>query len=214
MSKRIELAGQRFGRWTVLSYAGAQKWHCRCACGTEKAVYGSSLRAGRSAGCLKCHPALGNRRTHGQSKTRLYNIWCGMIARCENPNERAFSIYGGRGVSVCAKWRASFESFRDWAIANGYSDVLTIDRYPNNSGDYEPGNCRWATYTEQNRNRRDNNPIVYQGRLVLISELAEKYDMPADVVKNRIRRYGWTIEDALTTPVRPRRKNIDALAAA
>lgn len=203
MSKRLDLTGQRFGRWLVLSYAGGSKWACRCDCGTEKAVHGSSLRRGISNGCIKCHPAIGNRRTHGEKRTRLYTIWSRMIGRCENSNDEGFPRYGGRGIRVCAEWRQSFEAFRDWALASGYTDRLTIDRREND-GDYEPGNCRWATYTEQNRNRRDNKPIVYQGETVLISELAERHGLPADVVKNRIRRYGWPIEKALSTPVQPR----------
>ena len=203
MTSRIDLAGRRFGRWTVLSYAGNSQWFCKCQCGTQKKVHGGSLRSGQTHGCVKCHLERGNRRTHGQKRTRLYNIWCGMKARCQNPNEPAYPRYGGRGISVCDQWRHSFEVFRDWALAHGYEDHLTIDRTRNN-GPYEPDNCRWATYTEQNRNRRDNKPIIYQGETLLISELAERYQLPADVVKNRIRRYGWPIEKAISTPVRPR----------
>lgn len=123
-----------------------------------------------------------------------------MIGRCENPKDAAYPRYGGRGVKVCAEWRASFETFREWALVNGYSATLTIDRR-DNDGAYEPENCRWATYTEQNRNRRNNKPIIYKGETVLIPELAERHGLPADIVKNRIHRYGWSIEKAIGTPV-------------
>jgi len=203
MTARIDLTGAHFGRWTILSHCGGKKWLCRCACGAEKKVDGSSLRAGRSAGCIKCHTATGTRRTHGGKGSRLYTIWSRMIGRCENPKDAAYNRYGGRGINVCHEWRNSFEAFRNWALTNGYAQDLTIDR-KNNNGHYEPNNCRWATYTEQNRNRRDNKSIVYMGERLLIPELAERHGLPADIVKNRIRRYGWSIERAISTPVGPR----------
>ncbi len=203
MVARIDLAGQRFGRWLVLSYTGEMRWLCRCDCGTEKDVHGASLRRGATQGCISCHPALGNRRTHGERRTRLYNIWSGMIYRCENPNADAYLRYGGRGISICPEWRSSYESFRDWARSNGYAAHLTIDRINNDRG-YEPNNCRWATFAEQNRNYGRNRPIEYQGRTVLIGDLAVEHGLPADIVKNRVRRYGWTIEKALSTPVLPK----------
>lgn len=143
---------------------------------------------------------------HGQKRTRLYNIWCGMIRRCENSNEPAFPKYGGRGIVVCPEWRQSFITFRDWALNNGYSAALTIDRI-NNDGNYEPSNCRWATHAQQNRNYSRNRPIQYQGREVLICDLAIEVGLPQDVLKNRIHRYGWPIEKAVTTPVKRKIKH-------
>lgn len=203
MTARIDISGQRFGRWMVLRYIGDKHWLCRCDCGTEKPVEGASLRSGRSNGCIKCHPALGARRTHGQKRTRLYNIWSGMIRRCENPREPAYPNYGGRGITVCEEWRSSFVSFRDWALAHGYEPHLTIDREDNNKG-YEPSNCHWATHAEQNRNYRRNRPIEYQGRTILICDLAIEVGLPQDILKNRIFRYGWPIDLAVSTPVLPK----------
>lgn len=206
MTAHLPLEGKRFGRWSVLSYAGDRKWLCRCDCGTAKTVDGHSITRGLSTGCLGCRPNQSHRRTHGERKTRLYNIWCGMKTRCLNQKDAAYPRYGGRGITICRAWIDSYEAFRDWAMANGYRPHLTIDR-ENNDGHYEPDNCRWATYAEQNRNYRRNRPIFYGGRHVLIGDLAAEKGLPADVVKNRVRRYGWPIAKALNTPVKPRVKN-------
>lgn len=200
MTARIDITGKRFGRWTVLSYAGDRKWNCRCNCGTERAVDGASLRKGLSTGCLKCHPRGHSKRIHGKQPARLYNIWCGIIDRCENLNCHAYPRYGGRGISMCPEWRRSFECFRDWALTNGYAPNLTIDRR-DNDGHYEPNNCRWVTYAEQNRNYSRNRPIQYRGRTVLVCDLAVEVGLPQDILKNRIFRYGWPIEEAAATPV-------------
>jgi hypothetical protein len=201
MTRRFIILDEQFGRWTVLSYAGQRYWKCRCQCGTVKEVCGSTLRRGTSTGCLKCKK--GRNPKHGGRRTRLYTIWCRMIGRCENPNDPAFGRYGDRGIKIYRAWRQSFVTFREWAVAHGYTAHLTLDRIDNDKG-YGPDNCRWATYKQQNRNRRDNRPIRYYGRLVLISELAERAALPADVVKNRIRRYGWSVRRALKTPVAKR----------
>jgi hypothetical protein len=204
MTKRFIILDEQFGRWTVLSYAGQRYWKCRCKCGMVKAVHGATLRGGTSTGCLKCKK--GKPPRHGEKRTRLYTIWSRMKGRCQNPNDPAFDRYGGRGIKICRAWAKSYEAFRDWALENSYAAHLTIDRYPNNGGDYKPSNCRWATYTQQNRNRSDNRPIIFNGETVLISVLAERHGLPADAVKNRIRRYGWTVDEALTTPVEKRVK--------
>jgi hypothetical protein len=203
MSARIDLAQQRFGRWTALAFRAPKHWLCRCDCGTEKHVDGSSLRRGLTQGCIKCHPALGQNRTHGQKHSRLYSVWSGMKARCNNPNEDAYPRYGGRGVSVCREWSDSFEVFRDWAQSNGYDKHLTIERR-DNDGNYEPSNCRWATYAEQSRNTSRNRPVDWGGRQVLVCDLAIEVGLPQDILKNRIFRYGWTVDDAVSTPVLPK----------
>lgn len=93
---------------------------------------------------------------------RLYQIWHDMRQRCSNPRHKNYDRYGGRGIVVCAEWDKSFDNFRKWAMASGYSESLTIDRYPNNDGNYEPGNCRWATRTQQSQNR--HMPPCRRGR--------------------------------------------------
>lgn len=141
---------------------------------------------------------------HGGRNERLYNIWCKMRSRCNRETDAAYPRYGGRGITVCAEWD-DYAAFRAWALANGYADHLTIDRRDNDRG-YEPGNCRWATYAEQNRNYGRNRPVEHDGRTALIGDFAAEHGLPADIVKNRVRRYGWTMDEALKTPVQKRVK--------
>lgn len=92
--------------------------------------------------------------THGGSKTRLYRVWRGMKTRCYNANSKKYHHYGGRGIIICDEWLTSFAKFREWALTNGYTDKLSIDRIDVN-GNYEPSNCRWADDLTQRHNRRD-----------------------------------------------------------
>lgn len=161
MPKLIDLTGQQFGWLTVVARAeniGRQTaWLCKCDCGNMKIAQGWNLKSGQTAscGCKNKERPRTESITHGQSYTRLYTIWIGMKQRCHYHKHMHFKHYGGRGIVVCEEWKDNFEAFHDWAIQNGYSESLTIDRI-NVDGNYEPSNCRWATYSEQNKNRRNS----------------------------------------------------------
>ena len=160
--KYKDMTGKKFGRLTVLSYAGPNHrkdatWLCRCDCGNEKVIQGQALRSGAvvSCGCYMRESKV----THGGTGERLYGVWLGMRRRCNDEHDRAYKYYGARGVSVCDEWNRDYASFREWAMANGYDpdaefQECTIDRI-NPFGNYEPSNCRWVDIVTQERNRRD-----------------------------------------------------------
>jgi len=167
VAKLVDLAGQKFGRWTVISRAtsnrcGASMWLCRCDCGTEKTIRHSSLTSGnsRSCGCLHREITSRTHKTHGHYGERLYGVWNEMKQRCGNPNNHKYKDYGGRGIKVCDAWQ-DYATFRAWAMSHGY-DVnarygdCTIDRI-DVDGDYCPGNCRFADAKMQAKNRRYNH---------------------------------------------------------
>lgn len=158
-------AGQRFYHLVAVAPAGYSsharrkpQWLFMCDCEKLVVVLSESAKSGNTKSC-GCHrrEATGqtgrNNRQHGRSEERLYRIWGAIHRRCEQPQNSRFDYYGGRGVSVCDEWK-SVEAFRRWALSNGYADNLTLDRYPDNEGNYEPGNCRWATWSQQAFNRR------------------------------------------------------------
>jgi hypothetical protein len=153
------LIGQRFGRLTVTAEAEksksrARRWTCICDCGGETTTDTHKLTSGytRSCGCLTREKARARHLVHGGKGTRLYNIWKNARQRCRNPRTPDYKIYGARGIKFTPEWD-NFETFRSWALANGYSDELTLDRI-NPDGDYCPNNCRWATWKEQRHNQR------------------------------------------------------------
>jgi hypothetical protein len=154
----VDLTGKRFGRLTVLSYQGRPKpsfhvWQCGCDCGNETVIEGSRLKSGKakSCGCLRRELSAARRLRHGRTDTAEHNTWIGMKGRCYNPANPKFYRYGGRGITVCERWRDNFENFAA-DMGPRPSPLHSIDRIDNDRG-YEPGNCRWATQLEQQRNR-------------------------------------------------------------
>jgi hypothetical protein len=163
VSIRANLTGQRFGRWSVIGFSHIGKfdrsyWSCRCDCGTERVVVAQRLKEGgsKSCGCLAREVTVALKTTHGHNRvskrTSEYNSWVGMINRCTNPKHRSFKEYGGRGIKVCKRWRRSFAAFLE-DMGPRPTPQHTIDR-KNNDGGYTKRNCRWATRSQQNLNRR------------------------------------------------------------
>ena len=133
-----------------------------------------------------------------KSKTRTYNIWCAMKQRCNYKKSKSYKDYGGRGISICERWENSFDNFLE---DMGYCPAgCSIDRIDNN-GDYEPGNCRWATRKEQGRNTSRNVFIDFNGEKKTISEVAEAIGMNYRTLYYRIFSYGWPIMKAIKVPV-------------
>lgn len=159
----INLTGNKYGRLTVVEYTGTKMrkalWKCICECGNTTYVRSHKLKDGntRSCGCLRTELLLSytpdRGKTHGESDTRLYRTWSAMKQRCFNPNLPIYKYYGGRGITVCDEWKDDFVAFRDWALANGYDDTLTIDRI-DNDGDYCPQNCQFLTRSENAAKQR------------------------------------------------------------
>ena len=138
--------------------------------------------------------SVGNRfRTHGMRRTRIYSIWTVMKSRCQNPKATGYRIYGGRGITVCKRWR-KFENFYA-DMSKGYSDSLSIDRI-NNDGDYELSNCKWATRKEQANNRRTNTLVTFKGETKNLKEWSVKLGIKYTTLIMRIYNYGWSIDRA------------------
>lgn len=192
-----DLTGQTFGRVTAIECFGRNKhgealWLCRCDCGTETTVRGSHLRSGntQSCGCRQRERMAETHRTHGGKGTRLYRIWESMKQRCQNSNRKAYRFYGAKGVRVCAEWQ-EFEAFRDWALAHGYTDELTIGRIGSNK-DYCSENCRWITQSENSR-RASSKPVkcLETGEIFLsATEASKSIGLNAHAVSEAIRNHG------------------------
>lgn len=165
MTQMRDLTGKKFGRLTVVECIGPYKakpssepklmWKCICDCGESVGVVRGSLVSGLtlSCGCLNLESIKSRATKHGMAGSVLYKTWLGMKSRCYDKNEISYKDYGGRGIAVCGEWINDFMAFAEY-IGDRPSDKHSIDRYPNNDGNYEPGNVRWATDSEQSLNRR------------------------------------------------------------
>lgn len=198
--------GERHGRLVVTSNSfvrdpSGKAWFlCHCDCGVERKFPFKGGFEARSCGCLQREVAAAGKQTHGGSKTRLNGIWRGIKQRCQNPLDTSYHRYGGRGITVCETWQ-SYEPFRDWALANGYSADLTLDR-TDNDGPYSPENCHWVTVAENNRNRRNTHRVDAWGETKPVCTWAEdsRCTVSARTLSTRL-RLGWNPEDAMTLPL-------------
>lgn len=191
--------GSRFGMWTVKALGSNMvgrscRWLCKCDCGTEREVDSTALRNGDSTCCGCVKP----KRKEANRKTRTYRIWKAMKTRCTNPNFPDYPEYGGRGIVICERWIESYEAF--------LSDMgecppgLSIDRR-DNDGNYEPGNCRWATKIEQANNTRRHRRYTLNGKTLTLAQWVRETGIPYACLLYR-HMNGWDDERALTTPSR------------
>ena len=169
-------------------------------CGEVTDKCGSNVLKGVAA--CKCSS---KHEYHSQSKTRLYHIYNSMLSRCYSKSNIRYENYGGKGITVCEEWRNSFSAFYEWAIANGYTDELSIDRKDVN-GNYEPSNCRWATAFEQMNNTTRNHYIEYNGKRQTVAQWAKETGIPYATLNQRINRLKWSAERALTKTKRGQEK--------
>lgn len=204
MGRKLELVGRRFNRLVVLSEVGRDldgkvTWLCLCDCGNTTTKNGSLLKAGivKSCGCQKGRPTA----SHLMTGTRIYRIWANMLSRTRNANHPSYAYYGGRGIVVCDRWLEFQNFYAD--MGTTYREDLTIDRIDPN-GNYEPGNCRWATTTEQNQNTRRNIWITFGGQTLIMGHWADRLGIPRRRLARRI-SVGWSHERALTEGVAPER---------
>lgn len=192
--------GDRFYRLTVLGkvspIASRSRFLVACDCGSKFEVLAQSLKDGntKSCGCLKRDKLIARTTTHGMTGSPEVGVWAAMVQRCENPRCRAYPSYGGRGIGVCDKWKRSFAAFIA-DMGRRPSDGHEIDRIDNN-GNYEPGNCRWATRREQTRNTRANVRLTYRGETLCATDLAAKYGVNINTFKKRLRS-GLSVEEAI-----------------
>lgn len=201
-----DLTGQRFGRLVVVerrsSQGGPVRWLCRCDCGRETTVRRGDMRSGRtrSCGCLRREIAAATNTTHGHMckgrESRVHRIWRAMIQRCTNPRSQYYGIYGGRGITVCKRWRR---------FANFLQDMgeppldRQIDRIDNDKG-YFKCNCRWVTSKENGRNTRSNRLLTHNGCTQCVAAWAEATGIKVGTIFQRLNG-GWPVERALTEPV-------------
>lgn len=227
-----DLTGQKFNHLTILEevegYASPsgshrRRWKCRCDCGSIVVVNQDNLirkiKPTTSCGCTskfwQTHKGMKRSAPADRYKERLYGIWLGMKARCCNPNNPKYERYGARGISVCAEWLNDYDAFKEWALNNGYDANLSayecsIDRIDYN-GNYCPENCRWVNEIVQNNNRCTTRKFQYNGEVYTLRGLSEISKLPMYVLDQRIRKLGWSIEEAVNIPKGIRRENYYAM---
>lgn len=196
MGKILNLTGQQFGKLTALSWTGKSSpgggriWLCQCECGSFREVSAHNLRTLRGGikACEGCamKASLANREKFTKEtlpqqtnvrRERLHGIWQTMKSRCYNPSFIAYPNYGGRGIRVCEEWSSSYQAFKGWAFASGYTDEMTIER-KNVNGDYTPDNCMWIKLRQQFFNRRNTLYIEYEGKKIPLAKMI--YDLGLD----------------------------------
>ncbi len=200
-----DLTGRRFGRWLVIRDAstghGPADWECLCDCGTIRIVRAVRLRNGTSTscGCWVSEKMRVATTTHDNHNTKAYFAWQAAKWRCLNPAHRSFANYGGRGIKICKRW-LKFENFlKD--MGNPPTKRHSLDRFPDNNGDYKPGNCRWATTREQHRNMRTNRLLTFRGETMCLTAWSERLGIKRNTIRSRLDYQKLSIAEALTMPL-------------
>lgn len=195
MTAKIDITGHRYGKLVAISKIEPSKrptWLFKCDCGSTKAIrkYHVTTGATSSCGCIVM-------TRNGWSGTRLMRVWKSMLRRCYNTKDHRYPRYGGRGISVCPAWM-DFDAFKDWALKNGFSELLELDRRDNSSG-YSPENCRFVTHKENTRNRDKSATIMIDGKKEHVCEIADRVGISASTIISRIAR-GDSSERAIRPP--------------
>lgn len=212
-----DLTGRQFGRRTVIRYAGNSSWLCRCSCGAESIVQTGQLNFGEAQSC-GCRVRDINRermQKYDPITYRLQKVYYSMHARCDNPNTKTYPRYGLRGIKVCDEWSGpdGLANFISWALENGYDPEAkhgekTIDRV-DNDGPYSPENCRWVTHTENSNNKSTSRFLEYNGERKTYADWARHFNLPYHIFYARVVELGWSVEDAASKPIEPRKKRTD-----
>lgn len=203
--KLVNLVGKRYGRLLVVSksnsHNGHTRWLCKCDCGNECIVHGTSLKTGNttSCGCYKRENAKKLYSTVRQNDKHLYAVWNGIKQRCNNKNNSSYHNYGGRGIKMDKTWANNYKSFYDWAISSGYESGKQIDRIDNN-GNYEPQNCRFVDQEIQANNKRNVKLYTLNGVAKSLPQWCREYNLDYYLVRQRVCKLGWDIADALSKP--------------
>lgn len=204
----LDYIGKQYNRLKILELSRMGngvplKAICRCDC--EKIIICNldHVKRGltKSCGCLRSDILTDRNLSHGKSRTKLYRKWAGMKTRCYNENENNYKDYGGRGILICDEWKNNYLNFYNWAMDNGYNENLTIER-KNVDGNYCPDNCKWATPKEQMNNMRKSVYYEHNGKIQTMSQWADEYNIEYATFAQRLRKYNWSIEKALSTPVK------------
>jgi hypothetical protein len=212
----VDLSAQTFGWWTVVAFShrrGAKYyWMAKCECGQERAVDATSLKAGTSTSC-GCNPGKrGGVVKHGHApstgESPEYVVWAGIKARCTVPTSTSYPNYGGRGISLCDRWSA-FENFLE-DMGPRPSQSHSIERN-DNDGNYEPGNCRWATRIEQANNQRSNRVLEISGRSQTVAQWSRESGVAPQLIYHRLKS-GWEVERAVMTRPNPNKTGRPACA--
>lgn len=201
LKNTIDLSNAKIGSITVLnllpdsSNRKARRWRCICDCGRNITLYENRLIEGGITSCGRCDRVSKQRKYPPE-----YNVWASMIERCGNKNNPDYKNYGGRGIKVCKEWLSYDVFIKDMGERpNG----MTLDRI-DNEGDYKPNNCRWASWFTQGNNKRGNRYIEHNGRMYTVSELALMLNVESELLYSRVLKYGWSVEDAISKPVKGR----------